>query len=627
MRKQNSENLRRGHKSSPAGSFYADDPEKNPDENPEEEEIQEGGVEMGFASSDVLPDGMTENAAAGEESQEGGENQEEAFVYPWNDLPVREAVRKMKGADELIGLCDELARMAPVIRERGITDILQSRAYLFSINAGCGVSTAVAMLSRVYTEQKLAEIQKMPLEIFVPGDLEGGKITDEMMKVLSQIEGHLICFDISEWMNRGRDPEFLDFLIRLYDLRDCHVYIFRVPYMEQSVITGIEDALRDVFSIRTVVFSPLLASHLDELALERLSDRGYSVDEDAAHLFEVRIAEEKSDGRFYGISTVERIVDDMIFCKLRTGSSGNVITRKDLNGFVLHEDADPDIPAADELLKMAGMQQVGGELESVTKEILADRERGGEYPPHNLFFVGRPGTGKTMVARIYGRILHEKGLLERGYLLEHRAGELIGDYVGSTGPQTIQVCSDARGSVLYLDNLSDLMPGDEDDNDDGAVREAIDTLIAAMDQERGRFLVIFAGTQEEIDSLIKDNPELVPRVPYTVRFSEYTREELAAIFMHMVAHNHLRAGEGLKEAVNTYFRDLPDSVYASEEFTYARYVRNLFEKTVSKEIARSRVSQSDEGQILAGDFNLACCDSMRELNRKQSEHRIIGFRA
>jgi hypothetical protein len=620
MRKITLEELRRG---------ILMGPDEEPEESPDEEmEDPEEGLEMGYADAtdDTAPDDGDAAQDSGDkapdpEAPDGAESDED-YEFPWADIPIADAVRKMKGADELAALIDELTRIAPTLKQREITDVLASRAYLFSINAGCGISTAVATLARVYIEQELAKLQKMPVEITVPGDLAGGQITDNLIKLLEQFGDRVVCLDITQWLNRGRDPEFLNMLLKLYEHRYHQVLVFRVPYMEQSEIANIADALRDVFSIRTVVFTPLLAKQLEELATERLRDCGYIADNDAMHLFEVRVAEEKSDGRFYGITTLERIADEMVYCKLLSGSAGDTITREDLRGFVRHDDMDPELPAADELLGMAGMRSVSDELRKIVGEIGADPAR---KKPMNICFIGSQGTGKTMVARILGKLLREKNILEHGYLLEHRAADLLGEYVGSTGPQTMQICSDARGSILYLDELHTLKGGDDEDG--GRAREALDTLTAEIGQGKGELLVILAGTEAEIDALMRANPALAEQMPYRVHFAEYSRDELAAIFMKMVSQSRLGAGEGLEEAVTQYFRELPDNVYRSKEFTYARYVRNLFEKTLSKEIARSRIRGGADRVILAGDFSLACGESKRELNRKQKDHRIIGFQA
>lgn len=609
-------------------------PEK-PDlsEDPDEEEEQDE-PQVGFADSDVVPEGAKQAAEgtgqAEEKMPEGtsAENEnEEEIEFPWEDLPVMEAVGKMKGAEEFQALCAELMAVAPGLVQNDLTEVLQTRAWLFSIDAGCGISTAVALFTRVIVEQKLAEVERMPIELVIPQDLNpeiGGNIT----KLLDQVGNRVVCLDITYWMNRARDPQFVDLLLKLYELRDHLLFVFRIPYMEQSFISEIGDALGDVFSIRTVVFSPLLTGHMAELAEERLAAAGLEADADARHLFEVRVGEEKSDGRFYGIRTVERLVDEMIYDKIRSGSEENVITRADLAGFVRYDDTNPSVTAEQELESLAGMEPVIRQLKEIAGRIRQNQEAAaaGKEPlkPMNMRFIGNPGTGKTTVGRILGRFLREKGILSRGYFFEHIGSDFIGSYPGSTSTQTMQICFDAEGSILYIDELGDLTETDPEE-DGNAVREALDTLASTLMSEKGKSVVILAGTEKEIGALIKADPVFAEETPYTVTFPDFSGEELAEIFLRMVRKNGLSAGKGLDSQVRSYFGELPEKIRGAADFSNARYVKNLFEKTVSKTIARSRIDHTDRRKILASDFDLACGENKRELNRKQAEHRKIGF--
>ena len=621
-------------------------------ENPDDPEADPGEVtEVGYADSTVGPAGGDPDAAADQEggdlggealdpaqaagaSEQGsggddGDGDEEDIAFPWEDLPLAEAVGKMKGAEEFQALCAELMAVAPKLTEKQLTEVLQSRAYLFSIDAGCGISTAVALLTRVIVEEKLAEAARMPIEIVVPGTLTP-ETGEHIVKLLGQVGNRVVCLDITAWITRGRTPEFLELLLKLYDLRDSLTFVFRVPYMEQSVISEIGDALGDVFSVRTVVFTPLLSEHMAELAEERLGDAGMEADADAKHLFSVRIAEEKSDGRFYGIRTVERIVDEMIYDKIRAGSPGKMVTRDDLAGFVRYDDTDPSVTAAEEMDGLAGMAPVLDQLRTIMVEIQRNRKAAGEgkeeLRPMNMRFSGNPGTGKTTVARILGRFFRENGLLSRGYFLEHTGADFLGQYPGSASTQAMQICSDAAGSVLYIDELGALAE-EFPEEDGGSAREAADTLASQMAASRGSMAVILAGTESELDALLKADPALEREIPFTVTFPDYTEEQLSEIFLRMVRRDGKTAGNGLDEAVRAYFLELPEKIRGAKDFSNARYVRNLYEKTVSKTIARTRIDHSDRKTILASDFGLACGENMRELNRKQTAHRKIGFQA
>ena len=238
----------------------------------------------------------------------------------------------------------------------------------------------------------------------------------------------------------------------------------------------------------------------------------------------------------------------------------------------------------------------------------------------HMCFVGNPGTGKTTVARIMGQVLKDKGVLRIGKFYEHHARDLCGEYVGHTAPKTHAICEEAYGSVLFLDEAYSLA-ADHDRYDYG--KEAIDTLIAEMENHGDDLVVVFAGYPDDIEKMISLNPGMRSRIPYTLTFSSYTPEQLAAIFEKMLSSSFSYT-EDLMDHVREFFKNLPQEMISDKAFGNGRFVRNLFERTWGKAIARNSENGYDSLVINTEDFDAA----VRELNLSEQKpsNRTIGFR-
>ena len=240
----------------------------------------------------------------------------------------------------------------------------------------------------------------------------------------------------------------------------------------------------------------------------------------------------------------------------------------------------------------------------------------------HMMFSGAPGTGKTVVARLIGRIFKEEHILSKGDFYEVTRKDLVGAYVGHTAPKTAEVCKAAYGSVLFIDEAYSLAGGS--DNDFG--KEAISTLIAEMENNRDNMIVIFAGYENELKSLFELNPGLRDRIPYHISFKSYTRDELVQIFYMGIPSNFTYDDE-FSTAANDFFANLPDEVLSDPNFSNGRYVRNLVERIFSKAALRMTMEQNAvTGVLTVSDFNSAVSDSdFSVLNQKKVIKKHIGF--
>ena len=268
--------------------------------------------------------------------------------------------------------------------------------------------------------------------------------------------------------------------------------------------------------------------------------------------------------------------------------------------------ADPARPLEEllaELDALVGLAPVKAEVKLLTNLLQVQRLRTERGMPiidtsNHLVFTGNPGTGKTTVARLLAQIYRTLGVVSKGQLIETDRSRLVAGFVGQTALKTRETAERAVGGVLLVDEAYALARGGE--NDFG--REAIDTLVKFMEDNRDDLAVIAAGYTEEMVAFIDANPGLRSRFTRTITFPDYNDDELVSIFVKLGEKSRYHPDDSAKAAV----RDVLASQVRDKGFGNARFVRNLFERAVSNQAGRmvSLAKPTDEelSTLIASDI-------------------------
>lgn len=240
----------------------------------------------------------------------------------------------------------------------------------------------------------------------------------------------------------------------------------------------------------------------------------------------------------------------------------------------------------EELDNLIGLDEVKKEVRSLANFVKLQKQRqnqGLKSPKlsYHLVFTGSPGTGKTTVARIVARIYKDLGILKKGHTVETDRSGLVGEYIGQTAPKTNQIVDSAMNGVLFIDEAYALVP-EHPTQDYG--QEAISTLLKRMEDNRDSLVVIIAGYSNEMQRFIDSNPGLQSRFTRYINFPDYTAEELVRIFYMYMKKNEYT----LSKEADAMLREKLEYAVAHKDrnFGNARYVRNIFEKTIEQQANR-----------------------------------------
>ncbi len=234
--------------------------------------------------------------------------------------------------------------------------------------------------------------------------------------------------------------------------------------------------------------------------------------------------------------------------------------------------------------EFVGLESVKTRIREIAALLVIDRLReendlSSERPTLHMSFTGRPGTGKTAVSLKMADILHRLGYVEDGHLVTVTRDELVGQYVGHTAPKTKEVIESAYGGVLFIDEAYYLH---RPDNERDYGQEAIEVLLQAMEGDRDKFVVVFAGYKEPMDEFFGANPGMGSRVAHHIHFPDYTVDELMQIAHMMLEQQGYQLSEDGEEALREYIARRIEQ----PRFANGRSIRNAIERARMRQANR-----------------------------------------
>ncbi len=617
-----------------------------------------------YEKADMGPDSPDESDAEDDSSTVNDPDptpEENTTDRPVQTVANRELLnQEMTKLDALIGLVDVKAKIKEHISYIDFLKVRKDLGYeeeeeislhsVFTGNPGTGKTTVVKLLGMIYKHMGL--LSKGHVHTVESADLVSGYIRQTGKDTREHIEkarGGILFIDEAYMLYKKKaendfgDEAVAAILTEISDGQgDIAIMVAGYPAEMKEFINsnpGLKSRFKNYFH-----FEDYTPDELMQIAQFAAKKKSVDFSPEASDMIQPSIirAYRKRDRTFGNARLAYRTVDE---AKMAMGirvmkKLGEAEINKDLVSKIELEDVKEilkegrknivDIPIDEELLsealaelkELTGLDNIKQEINDLVKLVRFYRDMKKDFRKafsiHSVF-TGNPGTGKTTVARILGKIYKALGVLERGHLIETDASDLIAGYLGQTSIKTKQRIMEAQGGILFIDEAYSLTEGRHPDFG----KKAVATLLKEMESNKGSFSVIVAGYPVPMEEFIQSNPGLKSRFDQTLEFRDLDAPDLYKVALDMLAKQGLKpdkkAGDHLKE----YLKFLSDN--RNQYFGNARSVRKIIDRAVKKQNLRMAEMDPEER-----DEKIMKTLSKSDLSEfKMDEHSVypsIGFK-
>ncbi len=525
----------------------------------------------------------------------------------------------MQGLNELVGLESVKKRIRGHIDYIDFLKLRQDKGFeektdlslhsVFTGNPGTGKTTVVKMLGKIYQRKGLlsqGHVYEVDRSVLVGEFI--GQTAPATKDAIKKAKGGILFIDEAYMLYRSKDDEkdfgkeALEVLIKEMSDGDGNIAIMFAGYPKETMTMinsnpGLKSRIDHFFHFedytpeelikiadvaakkRMITLSDKTRIELKKILTEAYRNRDnsfgnarfvYSLIDEAKMNMGLRIMKKGDINNLTKEEISEVILEDVK--NIQTKQTKALVNIEQDN--LLLEDAMAELNA------LVGMSDIKTQVSELVKLVRYYKEIGknvlNEFSLHTIF-TGNPGTGKTTVARIFGKIFKALGILERGHLVETGRDDLIAGFIGQTALKTKEVLDKAQGGVLFIDEAYAL--GEKGGNSYG--KEAIEVILKNMEDYRGKFAVIAAGYPDNMAQFLRTNPGLQSRFDRVLHFKDYKPETLLEIAKFMLKKHNLILDNEAEQHLKTEISDM----YRKRDkfFGNARTMRKL-----SEQVARNQ---------------------------------------
>jgi len=555
---------------------------------------------------------MARQSGSGTRSQAGAAADTQA-ARPRPRITVEEAMAEL---DAMVGLqpvkeqVRSIAASVEAARRRAVAGVSTDkpmRHFVFLGPPGTGKTTVARVIAKIFYAFGLLDIPEVveAQRSDLVGEYLGATAIKTNELIDSAIGGVLFIDEAYSLVNEGDGQsdrfgmEAVQTLLkRAEDNREDLIIILAGYEKQMESFLATNPGLGSRFATR-IKFPTYSPSELQALAGTQLDNRGESLSEQARPVLWTmleeagrrRITDELGNGRFVRslLEKAGQARDVRVMSSDHEPSAAELITIEapdlehawnELTSRLRGYEETPTLESAfAELDELVGLEPVKRQVHAIAAQLgvakLRDSHGLTSTPPTRHFvFTGPPGTGKTTVARILGRIFAALGLLVRPEVIEAHRGDLVGEHLGSTAIKTNKLIDSAIGGVLFVDEAYALH-NQGYSSGDAYGAEAVQTLLKRAEDDRDRLVIVLAGYPSDMDSFLRSNPGLASRFSTRVAFPSYSPQDLSAI-IRLLAE---QAGDMFDVSAQAALAEVFESASSRiDELGNGRFARSLFER-------------------------------------------------